>query len=171
MVTSVMCSVPPQAHGEGPHQGLWGRKLGYHRSWARGTFLCDWVRPKWRLCTSTYDMCFCCFRVRKQSWSPSSSSWAKSSPSCLSSPASWPSRRGFVYSDFPHFALWISGIYLNSWFYCFRTLSRQRTASQTSQSWWQRRTWTSSLTSAGLRWGHTVSRDLNLWLPDLRWDS
>lgn len=36
-------------------------------------------------------------RGRKRSWSASSLSWAKSSPSCLNSPALWPSRKGFVH--------------------------------------------------------------------------
>lgn len=87
--------------------------------------VCHWVRPKashlgWdiqsdlRMCNDDF---FCHFhRGRKQSWSTSSSSWAKSSPSCLSSPALWPSRKGSV--QFSAFAKLSDGYYFSSGNFC-----------------------------------------------------
>lgn len=93
----VACPVCSQAHGEGRHQGLRGRKPGHHWSWTWGTFVRDRTSSLMTFGPNFTSQCLFLLRVRKQSWSPSSLSWAKSSPSCLSSPALWPSRRGFVF--------------------------------------------------------------------------
>lgn len=97
-MNACVCLVSSQAHSKGPYQGLRRWKPGYQRSWTWG--VCHWVRAEAARLSLVWaphaDLHSCFSRERKQSWSISSSSWAKSSPSCLSSPALWPSRKGFV---------------------------------------------------------------------------
>ena len=80
--------------------------------------VCVCVCVCWCLCVcvlfSLSSTCCSFSRGRKRSWNPSSSSWAKSSPSCPSSPALWPLRRGFVHLSafFTLILLFISYNYL-----------------------------------------------------------